>query len=57
MHHSFLSTGEGGGASYQIFKKGGLTGSQFLEWRCWEREGDFFQGGGGGGGGVQFLHK
>ena len=26
-------------------KRGGLTGSQFLEWGCWERGGDFFQGG------------
>ena len=28
----------------QIFKKGGLTGPQFLEGACWERGGDFFQG-------------
>ena len=56
MHHSLLSTGEGGGASYQIFKKGGLPESQFLEDDCWEKGGDFFMGSRGGGG-VQFLHK
>ena len=34
--------------------RGGLTGSQFLEGDCWEREGgDFFRGEGG----VQFLYK
>ena len=26
------------------FKKGGLTGQQFLEGDCWEKGGDFFQG-------------
>ena len=46
-----------GGASYQIFKKGGLPESQFLEDDCWEKGGDFFMGSTGGGGGVQFLHK
>ena len=61
MHHSLLSTGEGGGASYQIFKKGGLPESQFLEDDCWEKGGDFFMGssggggGGGGGGGAVFT--
>ena len=50
MHHSLLSTGEGGGASYQIFKKGGLPESQFLE-----NGGDFFLGRRGRG--VQVLHK
>ena len=52
---SFLQ-GRGGGASYQIFKKGGLPESQFLENDCWEKGGDFFMGGRGRGG-VQFLHK
>ena len=28
---------------YQIFKRIGLTGPQFLEWGCWERGGDFFR--------------
>ena len=51
VHHPFCRGWGGGRVSDQIFKKGGLTGSQFLEWRCWEREGDFFLGGGGGGGG------
>ena len=39
----FLQGGGGGSwASDQIFKKGeGLTGSQFLEGRCWEKGGDF----------------
>ena len=54
MHHPFCR-GWGEDESLTKFsKKGGLTGSQFLEWHCWEREGDFFQGGGGG---LQFLHK
>ena len=38
--------------SYQIFKKGGLTGPQFLQGGCWERGGDFFQRGE-----VQFVEK
>ena len=25
-------------------KRGGLAGSQFLEWGCWEGGGDLFQG-------------
>ena len=32
-------------------KKGGLTGSQFLEGVCWEREGDLFHQE------LQCLHK
>ena len=51
---SFLQ-GRGGGASYQIFKKGGLPESQFLENDCWEKGGDFFMGGRGGGGGAVFT--
>ena len=35
-----------GWISYQIFKKRGLTEPQFLEWGCWERGGEFFQGSG-----------
>ena len=38
--------------SYQIFKKGGLTGPQFLQGGCWERGGDFFQRGE-----MQFVEK
>ena len=41
--HPFLR----GVESYQIFKKGGLTGSQYLDGGCWKRGGDFFQQGGG----------
>ena len=26
-------------------KKWGLTGSQFLDWGCWEKGGELFQGG------------
>ena len=33
---------------YQIFKKGGLAGSQFLEGGCRKRGGDYFQQGGSG---------
>ena len=40
----------GGWASYQIFRKGGLVGSQFLEEGCLERGGDFFREG------LQFFH-
>ena len=37
--------GEGGGwTSNQIFKKGVLTGPQFLDRACWKRVGDLFQG-------------
>ena len=57
MHHSLLSTGEGGGASYQIFKKGGLPESQFLEDDCWEQGGDFFMGSRGGGGCSFYISK
>ena len=45
--------GGGGWASYQIFKKGDLAGSQILEWvdeTEGVRGGDLFRGGGGGGG-------
>ena len=38
----------GGSVSYPISKKGGLTGSQFLEGGCWKRGGNFFQQGGRG---------
>ena len=38
----------GGWVSNQIFKKRGLTGSQFLEGGCWKRGGNFFQQGGRG---------
>ena len=38
-------------ASYQIFKKGGLAGSQFWEVITRKEGGYFFQGG------LQFLHK
>ena len=31
-----------GWASYQIFKKGALTGSKFLEGGCWEEGVNFF---------------
>ena len=34
---------EGSKVSYQFFKKGGLTGSQFLEGGCWKRGGGFFE--------------
>ena len=37
-----------GWVSNQIFKKGGLTGSKFLEGGCWKRRGDFFEEGEGG---------
>ena len=49
----FFLLGEGS-ASDQIFKKGSLKGSQFLEGVCWERGGggdDFFQEW------LQFLHQ
>ena len=37
---------EGGWTSYQVFKKGGLAGSQFLEGYWWERRGGWpFSGG------------
>ena len=42
-----LSARRGGWISYQIFKKGGLTGRQLLEGGWWETGGDVFQGGGG----------
>ena len=42
--HPSLSAGGGGWASNQILKKGGLTGPQLLQWGCWERGGNFFQG-------------
>ena len=57
-HLSILSGGGSGGggggggwASYQIFKKGDLAGSQILEWvdeTEGVRGGDLFRGGGGG---------
>ena len=53
--------GEGGGGGVEpptkFFKKGSVTGSQFLEGGCWERGGHIFQreGGGGEGGNMQFL--
>ena len=38
--------GQGGGKPPINFsKRGGLAGSQFLEWACWKRQGDFFQSG------------
>ena len=46
--------GEGGGGiepPTKFSKRGGLTGSQFLEGGCRERGGDSFQGR------LQFLHK
>ena len=43
--------------SIQIFKKEGLTGSQFLEGGYWERGGDFFEQGGGGGRVAVFTKK
>ena len=48
---SLLSAGEGGWASNQIFKKGGLDRTSTFRRGCWEREGDFFQGG------LQLSHK
>ena len=36
---------EGGWVSYQLFKDGGLTGSQFLEEGWWERGGWLSEGG------------
>ena len=38
----------GSQVSFQIFKKGGLTRSQFLEGACWKRGSDFFEQGEGG---------
>ena len=43
----------GGWVSYQIVKKGDLTGSQFLEGGCWK----IFEQGGGGWGEHSFYIK
>ena len=43
-HSVHLLSVTGGWAFNQILKKGGLTGSQFLERCCWGRGGGFFQG-------------
>ena len=49
--------GGGGGGGVELPTKfsrrgeWGLTRPQFLEWGCWERGSDIFQGG------LQFLHK
>ena len=37
--------GEGVEPPTKFLKRGGLTGSQFLEGGCWERRLTFFQGG------------
>ena len=34
---------DGGLSLLQIFKKGGLTGSRFLEGGCWKGGGNFFE--------------
>ena len=39
--------------SNQIFKNGGLAGSEFLEGGCWKAGANFFNRGQG----LQFLHK
>ena len=49
VHPPLLSAGRGGWGSEQIFKKGGLAGSQSLEGGCWEWV-TFFRG-------VAVLHK
>ena len=41
--HFMLGGGGGFRVSYQIFKKSGLAGSQFLEGDCRKRGSDFFQ--------------
>ena len=41
--HSVHSLSPGGLSLLPIFKKGGLTGSQFLKGGCWKRGGDFFE--------------
>ena len=46
-----LPLSAGGWTSNEIFKKGGLTGPQFLEGGCWERGGLL------GGGALQFSDK
>ena len=47
--------GEGAWASYQIFKKGGLAESQFLEEGSWKRGGDIILWKGSGRGGCSFY--
>ena len=44
---------EGGGVEppTKFSKMRGLVGPPFLEWCCWERGGDFFQGG------LQFFNN